>query len=136
MLLWLVIMRLQGLIPVIVSLRSSESERRWCGFTPRGGKRGRGLRPLTDGRSKALPNSAAQPTTGQSTNLVRAKPAHRGELANRSGPGEGPPATVVDPTWDHGMIAGRGKKRKSNSRKEKTHGGGTRTERRGTGLCY
>lgn len=135
MLLWLVIMRLQGLIPVIVSLRSSESERRWCGFTPRGGKRGRGLQPLTDGRSKALPNSAAQPAPA-TTNQMRAKPAHRGQPANRSGPGEGPPATVVDPTWDHGTIAERGEKRKSNSRKEKTHGGGTRTERRGTRFCY
>lgn len=55
MLLWLVIMRLQGLIPVIVSLRSSESERRWCGFTPRGGKHGRGHKPLTDGRSRLSP---------------------------------------------------------------------------------
>lgn len=54
MLLWLVIMRLQSLISVIVSLRSSESERRRCGFTPRGGKHGRGQRPLSDGRSQAL----------------------------------------------------------------------------------
>ncbi|KAK2914747.1 hypothetical protein Q8A73_005341 [Channa argus] len=39
---------------VIVSLRSSESERRWCGFTPRGGKHRWSQQPLSDGRSKAL----------------------------------------------------------------------------------
>lgn len=122
-------MRLQGLIPVIVSLRSSESERRWCGFTPRGGKHGRGRKPLTDGRSKALTDSAAWPEPA-TTNQVRARPAHQREAANGGGAGEDPSVTVVDPTWDHGAIAE--KKRKSNSRKEKTHGVVTRSERRGT----
>lgn len=54
-------MRLQRLILVIVSLRSSESERRWCGFTPRGGKHGRGQWPLTDSRFQG----GEQSTTNQ-----------------------------------------------------------------------
>lgn len=58
----------------------------------------------------ALPNSAARPAPA-TTNQLRAEPAHRGEPANRSGPGAGPPATVVDPTWDHGTIAERGEKK-------------------------
>ncbi|KAL7407784.1 hypothetical protein ABVT39_013618 [Epinephelus coioides] len=77
MLLWLVIMRLQSLIPVIVSLRSSESERRWCGFTPRGGKHGRGQQPLTDSRSKAPKLSVARRARIDQSDLDLARPSNR-----------------------------------------------------------
>lgn len=132
MLLWLVIMRLQGLIPVIVSLRSSESERRWCGFTPWGGKHGRGRKALTDGRSKALPDSAFRPAPGDdqsgrsiarpSRQISQSRRARGGNASNCCGSNVGPRNDREE----------GGEKRKSNSRKEKTHGGGTSSERRGT----
>lgn len=57
---------------------------------------------------------------------MRTWPARQTARANRGELREGLGIAVVHPTWDYGTITQE--KRKSNSRKEKTHGGGTRSE--------
>lgn len=85
-------------------------------------------RPLTDSRSQVL-----QLREGGAANHLRPPPAHQNQLANRGDPGRAVGTAVVDPTWDCGAITQREKKkRKSNLRKEKTHGGGgVRSDRAG-----
>lgn len=75
--------------------------------------------------AQRLSNSAIQGEPG-TTNAVRSVPAHQIATANRGEPWEDPGIAVVDPTWDYRTVTQ--KKRKSNSRKGKTHGGGARSE--------
>lgn len=134
MLLWLVIMRLQDLIPVIVSLRRSESERRWCGFTPRGGKGGRGHKPLTDGRARLSPTPPFNQRPRRPMRLELSPPINPNQPITEKqggGPSSNCCGSNVGPQSDRG-----GKKRKSNSRKEKSLDCGTRSERRGTRFFY
>lgn len=92
--------------------------------------------PLTDSRSQVLRNSG----NAERPIAFGLSPPIKSEQANHGGPGEGPGLAVVDPTWDYGAITQAGeKKRKSNLRKEKTHGGGgVRSEGGGGGetLCF
>lgn len=110
MLLWLVIMRLQGLIPVIVSLRSSESERRWCGFTPRGGKHRRGQQPLTDSRSKAPQVRGARRARNDQWGQSLTRPSNHDSQSRRVMGGLWK-RCCVHPTWDYGAIAQKKKEK-------------------------
>lgn len=78
--------------------------------------------PLTDSRSQALRDSG----NAEGPIALGLRPPIQSEPANHGGSGAGPGLAVVDPTWDCGAItqAEGGKKRKSNLRKEETHGGG------------
>lgn len=127
-------MRLQDLIPVIVSLRRSESERRWCGFTPRGGKGGRGHKPLTDGRARLSPTPPFNQRPRRPMRLELSPPINPNQPITEKqggGPSSNCCGSNVGPQSDRG-----GKKRKSNSRKEKSLDCGTRSERRGTRFFY
>lgn len=76
-------MRLQSLISVIVSLRSSESEWRWCGFTPRGGKQRRSQKPLSDSRSKALELRGAPTLRSDQWASGSSRPSNRNSQSRR-----------------------------------------------------
>ena len=129
-------MRLQRLIWVTVSLRSSESEgggRRGgggCGFTPRGGKRGRGHKPLSDRRSKGspTPRGADGPPRPMGAELDPPVKPHRPIAASR---GEGSLGSLL--CIQRGTPEDRAGERKSNRRQGETHGGGARTEGGGLG---